>query len=150
LLVNETGIRSFGAIRTWRLYWPFLLSTDLRGCPALCAIAETHSAHPAAHLLDMTAAEITVVYLRSRAAHYRELPRFANPRDLARYRDLGRLLDEEADALGARTRGLGEITGQTLDGWITERVRASRPTEALLFRLCMTGDDGLANRRSSQ
>jgi hypothetical protein len=64
----------------------------------------------------MTAAEITVVYLRSRAAHYRELPRFANPRDLARYRDLGRLLDEEADALQREAEGLAKITGKKLDG----------------------------------
>ena len=44
--------------------------------------------------------EITSAYLRERAAHYRELITTAtNGRATDRYRELSRLLDEEADSL---------------------------------------------------
>jgi hypothetical protein len=44
--------------------------------------------------------QITVAYLRQRAAHYRDLMvRTADPRRAARYRDLSQLLDKEAEAL---------------------------------------------------
>jgi hypothetical protein len=44
--------------------------------------------------------EITVAYLRERAARYRELlSKTANAVDAARYREISQLLDEEAESL---------------------------------------------------
>ena len=49
--------------------------------------------------------QITVAYLRQRAAHYRDLmTRSTDPRDIDRYREFSQLLDKEADALERNLR----------------------------------------------
>lgn len=49
--------------------------------------------------------QITVAYLRQRAAHYRGLmTRSTDPRDIDRYREFSQLLDKEADALERHLR----------------------------------------------